>query len=141
MDKSLLESGRPSKRFSSWKRPTTAHGRLNEYNWIVMYPEGLSLADYVDVGAFTFMQAKSGIVIEKDVQIGSHCSIYSESTIDGRKGRVTLKENCRIGTHSSIMPGVTIGKGAVIGAHSFVTKDVPDSQVWAGVPDRRIDKP
>ena len=47
------------------------------------------------------------MTIEDDVQIGSHCSIYSGSTIDGKQGPVVLKRNCKIGTHSFIMPGVT----------------------------------
>ena len=138
MNLELLDASRPSKRFSSWKRPSLVHGKLNEYNWIVLYPEGLKLADYVDIGAFTLLQARSGIVVEKDVQLGSHCALYSESTIDGKKGGIVLKENCRIGSHCTIMPGVTIGSNSVVGANSFVNKSIPDNEVWAGVPARFI---
>jgi acetyltransferase-like isoleucine patch superfamily enzyme len=56
------------------------------------------------------------------------------STIDDKSGPVLLKENCRIGSHSTIMPGVTIGKNAVIGAHSFVNSDIPDNALAVGVP-------
>ena len=56
------------------------------------------------------------------------------STIDGKKGCVTLKENCRISSHTTIMPGVTIGKNAVVGAHSFVNRDIPDNVVAFGCP-------
>jgi acetyltransferase-like isoleucine patch superfamily enzyme len=66
--------------------------------------------------------------------VGSHCSIYSVSTIDGKKGRVVLKENCRIGSHTTILPGVTIGKNAIIGAHSLVNRDIPDNVLAFGVP-------
>ena len=45
-----------------------------------------------------------------------------------------LQKNCRIGTHSTIMPGVTIGENAVIGAHSFVNKDIPDNVLAYGSP-------
>ena len=41
---------------------------------------------------------------------------------------------------STVMPGVTIGKNAVVGAHSFVNKDVPPGAVVAGVPARIIKK-
>ena len=75
-----------------------------------------------------------GVTIEDYVQIGSHCSIYSVSTIDDKKGPVLVKKNCRIGSHSTIMPGVTIGENAVVGAHSFVNRDVPDNVVAMGVP-------
>ena len=42
-------------------------------------------------------------------------------------GKVTIKKNARIGSHSLIMPGVTIGENATVGAFSFVNKDVPDN--------------
>jgi len=100
--------------------------------------ENLILGDGTDIGAFTYINAKYGVEIHDSVQIGSHCSIYSLSTIDDRKGKVTIKENARIGSHSIIMPGVTIGKNVVVGAISFVTKDVPDNAVVAGVPARII---
>ena len=66
--------------------------------------------------------------------MGSHCAIYSVSTIDDKSGPVILKKNARIGSHSTIMPGVTIGEDAIVGAHSFVNKDVPDGAVVVGVP-------
>ncbi len=72
------------------------------------------------------------------MQIGSHCSIYSISTISPTgnpiTGKVTIKKGAQIGTHSTIMPGVTIGEGAIIGAHSFVKKDVPPGATVVGVP-------
>ena len=74
------------------------------------------------------------MIIDDFVQIGSHCSIYSISTIDDKKGKVHLKENCKIGSHSTILPGVTIGKNSIIGAHSLVLNDIPDNVIAYGVP-------
>lgn len=127
-------------RFTQWEKPLIEHGKLTRWNWLVLYPEGLSLGERTDIGAFTLLVAKHGIEIEEDVQIGSHCSVYSYSTIDDKQGKVTLKRGCRIGTHSSIMPGVTIGENAIVGAHSFVTKDVPANTVVAGVPAKLLEK-
>lgn len=121
-------------RFTEWEKPVIEHGKPTKWNWLVLYPEGLQLGKNTDIGAYTLLVAKHGIEIEEDVQIGSHCAIYSYSTIDGKQGKVTLKRNCRIGTHSTIMPGVTIGENAVIGAHSFVNKNVPPDSVVFGVP-------
>jgi acetyltransferase-like isoleucine patch superfamily enzyme len=73
------------------------------------------------------------VTIEAEVQIGSHCSIYSVSTIDDKQAPVVLKKNCRVGSHSTIMPGVTIGENAVVGAHSFVNKDIPANSLAYGV--------
>ena len=91
-----------------------------------------------DIGVFTYINAKNGVIIEDYVQIGSHCSIYSVSTIDNKEGKVILKKNCRIGTHSVIMPGVTVGENSIIGAFSFVNRDIPNNTVAVGVPAKVI---
>lgn len=51
---------------------------------------------------------------------------------------VWIQDDCWLGTHAVICPGVTIGKGSVIGANSVVTRDVPPYSVVAGSPARRI---
>ncbi len=117
-----------------WKQPRIEHGKLTEWNWMVQYPENLILQKFVDIGAFSYINAHFGVIIEEDVQIGSHCSVYSHSTIDDKNGSVIIKRGARIGSHSTIMPGVTIGENSVIGAHSFVNKDVPPNSVAYGVP-------
>ena len=125
-------------RFSNWTPPEIVHNVPTVYNWLVQYPEGLVLGHRSDIGAFTYINAKHGVEIGEEVQIGSHCSIYSVSTIDDKTGRVVLKRNARLGTHSTIMPGVTIGENAIVGAHSFVNSDVPDNGVAYGVPARVV---
>jgi acetyltransferase-like isoleucine patch superfamily enzyme len=127
-----------NKRFSNWTSPEIADGELTKYNWLVQNKQGLKLGYKTDIGAFTYINAKAGVVIEDFVQIGSHCSIYSISTIDDKKGEVVLRTNCRIGSHSVIMPGVTIGENAVIGAHSFVNQDIPANCTAVGVPAKVI---
>jgi acetyltransferase-like isoleucine patch superfamily enzyme len=125
-------------RFENWEYPEIIDNRPTQYNWLVQGAAGFSLGYKTDIGAFCYINAREGVVIEDFVQLGSHCSVYSISTIDGKKGRVTLKENCRIGSHTIIMPGVTIGKNAVVGAHSFVNKDIPDNVVAFGSPVKII---
>ena len=65
---------------------------------------------------------------------------FFHSTIDEKSGPVILKENCKIGTHSTIMPNVTVGKNSIVAAYSFVTKDIPDNELWSGIPARFKDK-
>jgi len=127
-------------RFKDWKAPEIIHNVPTKYNWLVQYPEGLELGYGSDIGAFTYINARHGVVIGEEVQIGSHCSIYSASTIDDKTGPVVLKRNARIGTHSTIMPGVTIGENAIVGAHSFVNCDIPDNCVAYGVPAKVVRK-
>ncbi len=126
------------KRFKNWKKPEIEDGKLTKWHWVVQHVKNLKLGKYTDIGAFTYINAKNGIVIEDSVQIGAHCAIYSVSTIDGKKGKVVLKKNCRIGSHSTIMPGITIGENSIVGAHSFVNKNIPDNVVVVGVPAKII---
>jgi acetyltransferase-like isoleucine patch superfamily enzyme len=127
-------------RFKDWEYPQIEEGKPTKYNWVVQHVDKFVLGYKTDIGAFTYINAQHGVVIEDFVQIGSHCSIYSLSTIDDKAGKVTLKKNCKVGSHSVIMPGVTIGENAVVGAFSFVTQDIPANVVVAGVPARVIRK-
>lgn len=121
-------------RWKKWKYPKIRENKPNKYNWIVQHVKNFKLGYETDIGQFSYINAANGVIIEDYVQIGSHCSIYSHSTIDNRSGHVVLRKNCRIGTHSVIMPGVIIGENSIIGAFSFVTKDIPDNVIAFGVP-------
>ncbi len=109
---------------------------MTKYNYIVQYPEKLKIGRNFDIGEFTYINCQYGVEIGDNVQIGSHCTIYSNSTIDSKNGPVVLNKNCKIGTHSTIMPNVSIGENSVVAAYSFVTKNIPKNQLWAGIPAR-----
>jgi acetyltransferase-like isoleucine patch superfamily enzyme len=121
-----------------WTKPIIKHGKLTKYNYVVQYPENLMMGKNFDIGTFVYINAHYGVEIQDNVQIGSHCAIYSHSTIDEKKGNVILKKNCKIGTHSTIMPNVTIGENSIIAAYSFVTKNVPKNQIWSGIPAKKL---
>ncbi len=125
-------------RFADWKYPDMEEGKVNPYNWVVQHLKNFKLGFKTDIGAFTYINARNGVTVGDYVQIGSHCSLYSVSTIDNKEGPVRLERNCRIGSHSVIMPGVTIGKNSRIGAFSFVTTDIPENVVAFGIPARVI---
>jgi acetyltransferase-like isoleucine patch superfamily enzyme len=127
-------------RFTEWVPPEIEEGKLNKYNWLVQHKENLKVGFRTDIGAFTYINAKNEVIIEDEVQVGSHCSIYSISTIDNKEGPVRLKKNCKIGSHSIIMPGVTVGENSVVGAFSFVNQDVPDNVIAFGVPAKVVKK-
>ena len=127
-------------RFSDWEYPQIEEGKPTEFNWVVQHKDKFKLGYKTDIGAFTYINAKYGVIIENLVQIGSHCSIYSISTIDNKKGKVWLKSNCKVGSHSVIMPGVTIGENSIVGAFSLVNQDVPDNVIAVGVPAKIIKK-
>lgn len=127
-------------RFKQWEYPIIEEGKLTKHNWMVQHKDKLKIGYKTDIGAFTYINAKNGVIIEDNVQIGSHCSIYSISTIDKKEGTVKLKRNCRIGSHSVIMPGVTVGENSIIGAFSFVNENVPNDVLAYGIPVKFIRK-
>lgn len=125
-------------RFNEWTAPEIKDGEPTKYQWIVRNTDNFKLGYKTDIGAFSYINAQYGVTIEDFVQIGSHCSIYSVSTIDNKEGPVILKRNCKIGTHSVIMPGVTVGENSIIGAFSFVNCDIPKNSLAYGVPIKII---
>ena len=130
----------PEDRFSNWRYPEIEEGKPTKYHWVVQHVDNFKLGRLTDIGAFTYINAQFGVTIEEGVQIGSHCSLYSISTIDNKQGAVVLKENCKVGSHSIVMPGVTIGRRAVVGAFSFVNTNIPDDAVAMGVPAKVVKK-
>jgi len=127
-------------RFKDWEYPIIEDGKPTKYNWIVRHTDKFNLGYKTDIGAFTYINALRGVTIEDFVQVGSHCSIYSVSTVDDKEGEVVLRKNCKIGSHSVIMPGVTIGENSIIGAFSFVNHDISGGVVASGVPAKEIRK-
>jgi acetyltransferase-like isoleucine patch superfamily enzyme len=122
---------------SHWMMPNIDRNAMtwtSPYGWKIIRPSNLFLGEHTDIGSFTVLLCQQGMRIEDDVQIGPHCTVMSISTIDGKQGQVTIKKNARVGANSVIMPGVTIGENAIVGACSFVNKDVPDNEVWFGTP-------
>lgn len=125
-------------RFSNWTYPDVEDGKPTKYHWVVQNIDGFELGFETDIGAFSYINALYGVEIKDNVQIGSHCSIYSVSTIDDSHGKVVLNQNCCIGSHSTILPGISVGENSIIGAHSLVNKDIPDNVVAFGVPIRVV---
>lgn len=82
------------------------------------------------------------ISIDDNVLIGWKINILCHEFTDKhiRLGRVHFGEGCLIGAFSSIRSGVKIGKHAIIAMDSFVNKDIPDYELWGGVPAKFIKK-
>ena len=91
-----------------------------------------------------------GVAIGDDVMMGPDCVIYTRShrfdRLDvpmreqgyGPVAPVVIGNDCWIGGRVTIMPGVSLGNGCVVGAGAVVTRDVPAGAIVAGVPARIV---
>lgn len=128
---------------SLWENPNidrNAHIQTTPWKWTIVKAAYLILGRQTDIGAHTVLLCHQGIEIQDNAQIGPNCSILSVSTIDGKQGKVTIKKNARIGAGSVVMPGVTVGENAVVGALTFVNCDIPDNETWIGIPCHKLSK-
>ena len=89
------------------------------------------------------MMAAGGITIDDDVMVAANAQLisnnhdlYDHAVLTCKP--VHLKRNCWIGAGATILPGVTVGENAVVGAGSIVTRDVEDNTVVAGNPARVV---
>lgn len=107
----------------------------------------------VVIGNGTIINGPSNIISRAGVGIGAHCHIAMNTMImdcdlhkhsfAGEKPQdiakeITIKDHCWVGRNVTILKGVTIGEGSIIGAHSVVTKDVAARTMVAGVPAKKI---
>ena len=110
---------------------------------VVVRGNSVKIGNNVVVMYNCLMMGAGGITIDDDVRVATNVQLISNN--HDLKDHdilvckpVHLKRNCWIGAGASILPGVTIGVNAVVGAASVVTKDVPDNAVVAGNPARII---
>ena len=124
---------------------TISSGRFDDH-------PSLRIGDRSFLGHNVTIICNREVVIEEDVLIAGHCKIsdydghpsnlekrLGDSPPDRRDIRpVRICRGAWIGVGSTIMKGVTVGEGAVIGAHSVVTNDIPAYSVAAGSPARVV---
>ena len=119
---------------SDWKDPVYDEMGVTQWLWRVSHNENFVLGKEVEIGSFTMIDARNGVIIEDDVKIGFGCAILSYSSIDNKSGRVRLAKGCSVGANSVIMPGVEIGEKAIVGSNSLVNRSIPGGEIWFGSP-------
>lgn len=126
-------------RFINWKYPDFDADGYTKYGWRCQHHKNLALGTNTDIGCFTYLNAKYGIEIGNDAQIGGGCKIYSEDSIDNTKGKVIIGKNACIGANSVVLPGAMIGENSIVGACSCVKRGqkIPPNELWVGVPAKK----
>ena len=104
----------------------------------------LGEAVYLHINSVVWSKSEIGdcTIISPNALIGHHCKIGKACLISGSSTigcYVTIKDNTLVGIGSTIISKeITIGQNVTIGGQSLVTKDIPDNEVWAGVPAKKI---
>ncbi len=128
---------------------------MREHAWINCVPREdgkptLVIDDGCYLGRFLHINAFNDIHIEADVMIADRVYIadtdhhYKDPNVpimhqgDQVKGPVLLKKGCWIGTGAVILPGVTVGRNAVVGPNTVLHKDVPDHGMAFGNPAKVV---
>lgn len=110
---------------------------------------GLIMGEHSSIGPYGYIGCSGKITIGKNVMFGPKCSLFAEnhnfsdtetsikSQGVNQKG-ITVEDDCWIGSNVTILDGVTIGRGSVIGAGTLVTKDVPAGSVVIDKREKKI---
>jgi len=117
-------------------RPVKIHGK-----------EHISVGDSCSINAFVHIWGTGGVEIGDRVMIASHVAISSLTHDHSRQSmrhapvvqkKIVIEDDVWIGSGAVILPGITLGQGAVVGAGAVVTKDVPPWAIVVGNPARLL---
>lgn len=110
---------------------------------------------FIEIGSNTFIGHSTQVNVGSAFKIGSNCMIaplcvftdanHGFQELDRpmkeqpcRYDAITVKDDVWIGSGVVVLGGVTIGKGAVVAAGAVVNKDIPDYEIWGGIPAKKI---
>lgn len=100
---------------------------IHSHVWIA---DGVQIGNRVKIQAFAFIP--EGVLLEDDVFIGPHVCFTNDKFPPSHRTKwapTVVKKGAVIGANATILPGVTIGVSAVVGAGAVVTKDVEDGAI------------
>ena len=130
-----------------WLRRTLGElgpGALLCLDVLVLEPEGVRVGPRTVVNRGATLDGRGGLTIAHDVDIASEVQIWTlehdpnDPDHGTRVGSVTIEDHAWIASRAVILPGVTIGRGAVVAAGAVVRADVPSLAIVGGVPARVI---
>jgi maltose O-acetyltransferase len=105
---------------------------------------GVSIAEGTTIDQSVKLDGRGGLTIGQSVSIAPEVCLLTadhdptSATFAGRTAPIVIEDFAWLGTRAMVLPGVTVGTGAVVAAGAVVTKDVPPYAIVGGVPARVI---
>lgn len=118
---------------------STIHIGANFFN-----PKNIKIGKDTIVGDHCFLDGRAPLTIGSHVGIASQVLIYNDEhdinsdDYGNSFGPVNIGDYVFIGPRAIILPGITIGRGAVVAAGAVVTKNIPPFEIWGGIPAKKI---
>lgn len=107
-------------------------------------PKNIQIGRGTIIGDHAFLDGRAKLTIGNHVDIASRVMIYNSQhdlespTMKAKEEPVIIGDYCFIGPQAIILPGVTLGKGAVVAAGAVVSKSVPAGVIVGGIPAKKI---
>lgn len=107
-------------------------------------PWNIKIGEFTSIGHYAILDGRRGLTIGKNVNLSTGVWIWTlqhdlqspDFSVEG--GPVVIEDYAWLSCRSIILPGVTIGEGAVVAAGAVVRKDVPSFAIVGGVPAKII---
>lgn len=109
-------------------------------------PKGIIIENGVSIGPRVLLDGRLGLKIHENAVIACEAIIwtmnhdYNDVNFSVKGAPVEIGRNAWVCSRAIILPGITIGEGAVVAAGAVVTKDVPDFSIVGGIPAKVIGK-
>jgi lipopolysaccharide O-acetyltransferase len=115
----------------------------------VSFGANVNLSDWVHIGVIDHVLIGNGCLLGSKVLITDHSHGAPADIMNAHllrpnarklhsKGPVVLEDNVWLGDSVVVLPGVCVGRNAIVGANSVVTRDIPTNTVWTGIPAKQI---
>lgn len=128
-----------------------AYCEIHDFAMILTYGGDITLAEHCSVNPFSIVYGHGGVKIERGVRIAAHTVIVPANHVRGTDEAfsytqpvtargIHIRDGAWIGSGCRILDGVTIGRHAIIGAGSVVTRSVPDDITAVGNPARPLER-
>jgi len=117
---------------------------LQPLKWMMGVISGCEISPKATIGPGLRLPHPSNVIIGEEAIVGSGVTLYQGVTLGrrpssaGEREYPTIGDGVTIYANSSVLGGVTVGGGSIVGAHSLVMKSFPENSKLAGVPARLL---